>query len=133
MRKTIAAVLEQAGKITIKEFPLPSIGPEDGLLKVERAGVCGTDPKIYKGSMKVPRLPLILGHEIVGVIEDIGPEASVKYGVKKGDRVVMEATVRCGYCLYCITGRYKFCEHAKVYGIKSSCADPPFLWGAYSQ
>lgn len=133
MAQTLSAVLEQAGKIKIKAFPIPSIGPDEGVLQIERAGVCGTDPKIYKGMLKVPRLPLILGHEIVGVIEDIGEKAAVKYGVQKGDRVVMEATVRCGYCVYCITGKYKFCENARVYGIKASCDDPPHLWGAYGQ
>ncbi len=133
MTKTTSAVLEQVGKINIKEFPIPAVGPDEGLLKIERAGVCGTDPKIYKGKMKVPKLPLILGHEIVGVIEEIGEAAAVKYGVQKGDRVVMEATVRCGYCVNCITGKYKFCENAKVYGIKASCDAPPYIWGAYGQ
>jgi alcohol dehydrogenase len=133
MTKTTSAVLEQVGKINIKEFPIPTIGPNEGLLKIERAGVCGTDPKIYKGSMKVPKLPLILGHEIVGVVEEIGEEAAMKYGVQKGDRVVMEATVRCGYCVNCITGKYKFCENAKVYGIKASCDAPPYIWGAYGR
>ena len=133
MTSSISAVLEQIGKIKIKAFPKPSIGPEEGLLKIERAGVCGTDPKIYQGKMKVDRLPMILGHEIVGTIEEIGQAAAAKYGVQPGDRVVMEATVRCGYCAYCITGKYKFCENATVYGIKSSCDDAPHLWGAYGR
>ena len=83
--------------------------------------------------MTVPKLPLILGHEIVGVIEEIGEAAAAKYGVRQGDRVVMEATVRCGFCVNCITGKYKFCDNAKVYGIKTSCEAPPYLWGAYGQ
>jgi len=83
--------------------------------------------------MKVDRLPMILGHEILGTIEEIGPAAAARFGVQAGDRVVMEATVRCGYCAYCVTGQYKFCENAKVYGIKSSCDEAPHLWGAYGQ
>jgi len=133
MAKTTSAVLEQVGKINIREFPVPAVGSDEGLLRIERAGVCGTDPKIFKGKMKVPKLPLILGHEIVGVIEEIGEEAASKYGVQQGDRVVMEATVRCGFCVNCITGKYKFCDNAKVYGIKTSCEEPPHLWGAYGQ
>ncbi len=133
MKKTRSVVLEQVGKISIREFPIPSIGEDEGLLRIERVGVCGSDPKIYQGIQKVPKLPMILGHEIVGFIEEIGGKASQKYGVQKGDRVVMEATVRCGYCMYCITGNYKFCESARVYGIRASCADPPYLWGAYGE
>lgn len=133
MRKTLSAVLEEPRKIKIREFPIPSVGPDEGLMKIERAGVCGTDPKIYKGDLKISQLPLILGHEILGEIEEIGEAAAEKYGVQKGDRVVMEATARCGYCVNCLTGKYKFCKNAKVYGIKASCAEHPYLWGAYGQ
>lgn len=133
MKKVKSAVLVKVGKIEIRKFPVPSIGPDEGLLRIERVGVCGTDPKIYHGTYKVPRFPLILGHEITGIIEEIGDNAAKKYGVKKGDRVVMEATIRCGYCVDCVTGNYKFCENARVYGTKASCDDPPYLWGAYGE
>jgi alcohol dehydrogenase len=133
MSKTVSAVLEAPRQIKIKEFPIPSIGPDEGLMKIERAGVCGTDPKIYKGDLKISEFPLILGHEILGEIEEIGEAAAKKYGVQKGDRVVMEATARCGYCVNCLTGQYKFCKNAKVYGIKASCSEHPHLWGAYGQ
>lgn len=133
MGKVKCAVLEQVGKMSIREFPVPSINEQEGLLRIERAGVCGSDPKIYNGEMKVPKLPLILGHEISGFIEEIGEEASRIYGVQKGDRVVMEATIRCGHCFECITGNYKFCQNARAYGLKASCADSPYLWGAYGE
>jgi alcohol dehydrogenase len=133
MKKTISVVLEQVGQIRIREFPVPSVGPTEGLLRIERAGVCGSDPKIYHGILKDPKLPLILGHEIVGFIEEIGEEASRKYGVQKGNRVVMEGIIRCGYCVNCINGKYKFCKNVKGYGVTISCTDPPHLWGAYGQ
>lgn len=132
VRKETSAVLEAVEKVVIREFNLPSIGPEEALLKVEAAGVCGTDSKIYYGKFLPCSFPIILGHEIVGRIEEIGEAASKKYGVRRGDRVVVEERVRCGYCIHCIMGNYKFCDKAIYYGM-ATCSKPPHLWGAYGQ
>ncbi len=133
IEKSLAAVLEAPRKITLKEFPVPDIGPDAGLLKVEMVGVCSTDVKIYQGKITMYPLPLIMGHEIVGRIAKIGPKAAKKWGVSEGDRVVLEASTSCGACEACITGNYRFCKDPLGYGLKTSCNTPPHLLGAYSQ
>jgi len=132
-KKSLAAVLEEPGKIILKEFPLPEVGPDDGLLKVEMVGICSTDVKIYQGKITTYPLPLIMGHEMVGVIARIGHRAARKWKVKEGDRVVLEASTSCGACEPCLTGNYRFCEQPLGYGLKTSCNVPPHLWGAYSE
>jgi alcohol dehydrogenase len=132
-KNSLAGVLEAPGKMTLKEFPLPDIGPDAGLLKVEMVGICSTDVKIYQGKITHYPLPLIMGHEMVGRIARIGSNAARRWGVKEGDRVVLEASTSCGACEPCITGNYRFCESPLGYGLKTSCNVPPHLWGAYSQ
>ena len=63
-RKARAAVMEEVNRIVIREFDIPSIGSHDALLKVEMAGVCSSDPKIYHGNVPERRPPMILGHEV---------------------------------------------------------------------
>lgn len=135
-KKVKAAVLVGVERLEIKEFDFPKVGDEDGLLKIELAGVCGTDPKMYLG--KVGRslradFPIIMGHEILGRIEDIGEKASKKWKVKKGDRVVLDAIIKCGYCNSCLKGEIKFCEELKAYGGFVSANVLPHLWGAYGE
>lgn len=130
-RKKWSAVLEQPGKIVLKEFDIPEIGPEEGLLKVEMAGVCGTDPKVYHGKFDWVKPPIILGHEVVGYIEAVGEVASKQWGVREGDRVVTEPGATCGRCYYCVTGRYKWCQERLNWRVP--CTRPPHIWGAYGQ
>ncbi len=132
VRKSRAAVLEAAGRISIREFDVPRIGPGEGLLRLEMTGVCGSDPKFYHGKSAVV-MPIILGHEILGRIEEIGEEASRLYGVGKGDRVVVEANIRCGSCPYCLSGDYQFCQGGHGYGTRVSADEPPHLWGGYGE
>lgn len=133
VEKSLAAVLEKPGKVILKEFPIPDIGPDEGLLKVERVGICATDIKIYQGKITTYPLPLIMGHEMVGRIARVGRGAAKKWGVQEGDRVVLEASTSCGSCEACLTGNYRFCKNPLGYGLKTSCDIPPHLWGAYSQ
>jgi threonine dehydrogenase-like Zn-dependent dehydrogenase len=127
-----AAVLVAPRQIEMREFPIPEIGPEDGLLRVEACGVCGADWPPYRGDrLKLFSIPLILGHEIAGRIERIGAEASKRWGVKEGDRVVLEESAPCGHCYYCRTGHPDICWE-KRYGSRS-VNDAPSLWGGYSE
>lgn len=127
-----AAVLTGIRQMEIREFPLPEVHDDDGLLRVDMVGVCGSDPGYYSGKTKVP-FPLIMGHEIVGTIEEIGETKSRLSGVKKGDRVVVQNRFGCGVCKQCITGNYEKCDTALGYGVWVPCSKPPYLWGAYSQ
>lgn len=134
MKKMVskAAVLTGIETMEMQEFPIPEIGRNDGLLKVEMVGVCGSDPGFYSGKTKVP-FPLIMGHEIVGRIEEIGEEKAKACGVKKGDRVVVENRFGCGVCKQCITGNYSKCIDRLGYGVYTSCSVEPHLLGAYSE
>jgi alcohol dehydrogenase len=131
-KKVRAAVVEAKSKMAIREFDMPEIGREDGLLKVEMVGVCGTDTVLYSGALKLHDFPFILGHEILGRVAKVGDIASKRWGVKEGDRVTMEALVRCGYCRNCMVGDYRFCENKIDIGF-ATCTPPPHLFGAYSE
>lgn len=128
-------VLEAPGRMVLKEFPIPKIGPEEGLLKVDMVGVCGSDIGMYRGkATRAPRpYPIIMGHEIFGTIIKVGGAAAKRWNVKEGDRTIVEYAFGCGECCYCKEGDYIHCEKMLTYGSMISCKDPPHLWGAYSE
>jgi len=130
-----AMVLTAPKKLKMRTFPIPEIQEDDGLLEVELAGVCGSDPGTYEGvSIRGPRaFPIILGHEIVGRVAQMGKEAKKRFGVTEGDRVVIEYAFGCGTCDSCLSGSYVFCEKNYAYGSTISCQDPPHLFGGYSE
>jgi alcohol dehydrogenase len=130
--KTYSAVLVGTRRIEIKDFKIPEIGEDDGLLKVEMCGVCGSDPRRYR-STDPKSFPRILGHEILGHIAEIGSRAAMRWGVQKGDRVVVEHLFGCGHCKMCLIGEYRFCKEHGGYGGPTSSEVPPHLWGAYGQ
>ncbi len=134
MSTSRAMVVTEPGRMELREFPLPEIKENDGLLKVELVGVCGTDPSIFKGKVgRAPRpYPLILGHEIVGRIYKAGPQALSRWGVREGERVIVEYAFGCGECPPCLAGRYTLCLRMFCYGSMIGCAEPPHLYGAYS-
>ncbi len=96
------------------DVPVPSPGPAQVLLRVRACGVCRTDLHVADGELPDPKLPLILGHEIVGVVEACGA------GVERfapGDRVgVTWLGWTCGTCRYCRSGRENLCDYARFTG-----------------
>ncbi|MBA3368196.1 MAG: alcohol dehydrogenase catalytic domain-containing protein [Geodermatophilaceae bacterium] len=114
-----AMVLTERDQLRAQRFPRPRLGPDDGLLRVELAGICHTDVDILDGSFASP-LPLIMGHEIVGRIEDVGPNAARAWAVQPGDRVAVEPMAGCGVCRYCVSGNNRFCGDAVGYGTSTS-------------
>ncbi|MFC1991939.1 zinc-binding dehydrogenase [Chloroflexota bacterium] len=130
--KEWSAVLEDKERIVLTEFPLPEIGPDEGLLKVDMVGVCGGDPREYHCTSPVKReLPIILGHEVFGHIAEVGEVASARWGVKKGDRVVNGSSDPCGHCQYCQAGRSKWCRNRLGWSVPSN--RPPHIWGGYGE
>ena len=128
------AVLVAPHRIELREFPLPAVGDDDGLLRVELAGVCGSDIHHWDGHSAVIRnVPALLGHEIVGRVERVGADAAERWQVAVGDRVIVEASFGCGRCEWCRRGSYQMCADDQGYGGRLSAADPPHLWGAYGQ
>jgi alcohol dehydrogenase len=107
------------------------------LLKTELAGVCGSDVKIYRGTIgKVMEIgvpmPVVMGDEILGYIAEVGERFSKVHGVKRGDRIIVEPRIPCNYCQMCITGNHTFCKNIKAYGW-IRCDAPPHLWGSYAE
>ena len=136
MKTSRAMVLEGPRRMVLREFPLPQIGPEEALLRVEMVGVCGSDVGIYRGKSHQGAPSLSDHHgarESFGTVAEIGREASRRRDLKEGDRVIVEYAFGCGKCFYCTRGDYIHCESFQVYGSMISCKEPPHLWGAYSE
>jgi len=100
--------------LKIDEVPEPQLEKAtDVILRVTTASICGSDLHIKHGMMPWIRPGTVIGHEFVGVIEQVGSEV---YSFKKGDRVVASATFQCGQCFYCRKGNIGLCERGGVYG-----------------
>lgn len=127
----VAAVLTAPRKLELQEFALPAIGADDGLLRVEACGLCGTDWEQYKGELG-KGLPIVPGHELFGTIEKIGREAGARWGVVEGDRVAVDASIPCGTCRECTAGAYKRCPTKLGYGMHVLATVAPGIWGGYA-
>jgi D-arabinose 1-dehydrogenase-like Zn-dependent alcohol dehydrogenase len=101
--------------LRIEEVPLPKIREKWALVKVKACGICHSDLHIIKGAIRVPKTPLILGHEISGRIADIGTEIE-EFG--KGDRVLVSGIISCGECYYCASGKDNICQRKVELGIQ---------------
>ena len=120
MSRTMRAqVVEEPGKMVLKQVPIPEISAEEVLIKVSMCGICGTDWKIYKGEYASEFLPMISGHEFWGVVEEVGSNAK---GLKKGDRVAVDICLPCGTCYYCRKGDALLCETFTQLGIHTDGA-----------
>jgi threonine dehydrogenase-like Zn-dependent dehydrogenase len=128
-----AAVQVSPGKIEMREFPRPLIGADDGLLRVEANGICGSDVETYRGHLGGPRPAFIPGHEPLGIIEEVGERAAQRWGVQPGDRVALEVIVPCRSCQDCLTGRYQFCRNRKYGHGVTGIDTEPALWGGFAE
>jgi len=96
-----------------QEIDIPSIGARDALIRVKAAGICHSDAHYRAGVSPVEPLPMTLGHEVAGVVQEIGREVR---GFKQGDRVCVHYMVTCGHCGYCEQGTEQFCATGKMIG-----------------
>src|SRR5215469_8820064 len=129
MSDTMLAVVkpESAPGTEIREVPRPAFGPDDVLVKVEVASICGTDLHIYQWDQWAQRRihpPLIPGHEFCGVVEAVGKNVT---SVKEGDFVSAEMHVACGKCLQCRIGEAHICQHVKIIGVDANGAFAEFV------
>src|SRR5262245_43560206 len=100
--------------ITLEELPQPALTAGDVLIKVEACGVCHTDLHLVDGEWPLPKLPLILGHEVIGTVTDAAPGVE---SVKVGERVgVPWIQWTCGACEYCLTGHENSCGKQIITG-----------------
>jgi alcohol dehydrogenase len=129
--KSRGATLLAPDKIEIREYPVPDIPPDGGLIAVERAGVCGSDVKYFHGRIALP-LPVILGHEILGRVAKLGRVAASIHGLKEGDRIILKGALGCGRCADCRRGAGRFCKKRTNYGGRTTSANPPHLFGGFA-
>ncbi len=128
-----ALVLEAPRRLRPHAVALPAVGDDDGILRVEACGLCGTDHELYTGAI-TPGFPFVPGHEAVGVIDAVGDRAAERWGVTQGDRVAVAVFLSCRSCGPCRRGQHRRCERhgvADMYGMTSAEA-PPGLWGGYA-
>jgi alcohol dehydrogenase len=129
-----AMVLAGPRRLERRQLPRPKVGRGHALLRVEACGLCGTDHEQFTGELFGGR-PVIPGHEIVGVIDDIGDDAAERWRAAKGDRVAVEVFRSCGSCPACRAGDHRRCERhglADMYGFVP-VDRPPGLWGGYAE
>src|ERR1700727_2728664 len=137
--KVQAAVRGGPSKTEFWEVDMPDIAEDAALLKMEVAGICGTDVKFYQ---KPPTAkPMIMGHENIGYIAKAGREFTRRKGFKEGDLVFLEHYVMCGQCEMCHKGEYRLCEATDWranpegirYGYTPIDRPPTALWGGFAQ
>ena len=114
--KTLAKLKSEPG-IWMNEDAIPDLGHNDVLIKIKKTAICGTDIHIYNWdswSQETIPVPMTIGHEFVGVIEEIGQEVK---GFSLGDRVSGEGHITCGHCRNCRAGKRHLCRNSYGVGV----------------
>lgn len=106
--------LVQVGQpIELHDIPLPQMGEDDVLVRVQAAGICHSDAHYRAGISPVDPLPMTLGHEVAGIVEAIGRK--VRHP-RLGERVCLHYMATCGMCVWCVNGHEQFCETGAMIG-----------------
>jgi threonine dehydrogenase-like Zn-dependent dehydrogenase len=129
-----ARALVQSGpsRLELTEFPIPTIGADDGLMRIDRCGLCGTDVEQVHGELSFVPDRAIPGHEPVGTVEAIGEQAAERWGVAVGDRIVVEAMLPCRACGECAQGRFNTCIASRQLGFVP-VTEAPSLYGGFAE
>jgi threonine dehydrogenase-like Zn-dependent dehydrogenase len=136
--RVLAALKVGPATTELREMPLPEIAPDAALLKIEVAGVCGTDVSLYPKPLR--GAPIIMGHENVGYLARVGSKFAAHHGVAEGDLMFLEEYLPCGHCEWDHMGEYRHCAATEWfydptairYGY-TSIDTAPALWGGFSQ
>lgn len=135
-RSALASVMTAPHSCEVRELPVPPVETDAAWLRVEAAGICGSDLRFYAAQAA----ERILGHENVGVISEIGPTASERWGVGEGDRVVVEEYLPCGHCDFCRGRDFRLCDECDPFMHQEAArfgttplSVAPGLWGGFAQ
>src|SRR5438270_8239147 len=93
------------------EIPIPELGPAEVLIRVATTGICHSDAHYRAGISKIDNLPLTLGHEIAGRVEEVGSNVA---HVSAGDRACVHYLMHCGTCEFCVRGLEQFCRSGQM-------------------
>ena len=113
--------------IWMEDVPIPEVGVNDVLIKIKKTAICGTDLHIYKWdewSQKTIQTPMVIGHEYVGVVAQVG--LGVR-NIQVGDRVTGEGHIACGHCRNCRRGKLHVCEYSIGVGVNRDGAFAEYL------
>lgn len=130
-KNSLAMVLTAKRQLQRMDIPLPDIDEDSAILRVEVCGICGSDYEQFEDVLGMP-MPVVPGHEPLGIIEKIGDRAAKRWKVDVGDRVAVETMLACHCCDTCLSGRYHLCGDRRIYSY-IPLSDAPGLWGAYSE
>lgn len=114
-------------KVRVQDKDVPTVEhPNDAIVRVEMAAICGSDLHLYHGMMPDTRVGTTFGHEFIGVVEEVGPSVQ---NLQRGDRVMVPFNVYCGSCFFCTRGLYSNCHNVNpnatavggIYGYSHTC------------
>src|SRR5579859_2586838 len=115
-----AVVFHGVGDIRMDEVPTPKLKEAtDAIVRLTASAICGTDLHMVRGTAGGMKPGTILGHEGVGIVEEVGRGVR---NFQPGDRVVIGSTIACGYCSYCRAGYFSQCDHANPNGPQAGTA-----------
>ncbi|GKX55515.1 Zn-dependent oxidoreductase [Leminorella grimontii] len=109
-----SVVIQEPGQLVIEDRPLPEPLPGEVRIRVESAGICGSDVHIYRGHNPFAKYPRVIGHEFFGRIDAVGEGVDAS---RIGERVVGDPVVSCGHCYPCSVGRPNVCTSLQVIGV----------------
>jgi L-iditol 2-dehydrogenase len=115
----IQAVMTSPGVIEYRDIPRPLLSENEVLIEIKRIGICGSDIHVFHGLHPYTSYPIVQGHEVSGIVADLGPEVE---HVAVGDKVTFTPQVTCGQCYPCLHGMYHICESLKVMGFQTDGA-----------
>ena len=129
VQKTMQALVKKEAKpgLWLEEVPVPQVNDDDVLIRIKKTSICGTDVHIYNWdawSQKTIPVPMVIGHEFVGVVERVGERVK---GFAPGDLVTGEGHIVCGHCRNCLAGRRHLCPNTEGVGVNRQGAFAEFL------
>ena len=124
VKEMLQAIMLKPGEIIYKKVDKPVPGENEVLIKIKKIGICGSDIHVFHGVHPYTSYPIVQGHEVSGIIENIG---SLVSGFTVGDKVILVPQVVCGECYPCRNNLYHICDSLKVMGFQTDGAAQEYV------